>query len=201
MCPQILGREYYQRPETEKLLVTLPIFVHVGASALKRVLPFLPGARRAPAGSPEAKLASLQPRPLRAVLAWSGYLSLLALLPVHYPTHRLFPALESAGAFGPARLDFEFVKAGLHAWPARSAALYAALVGATLVHAADGAWVLLAARGWTPGRRVAWRVAGALAAVPVLAGTWVLWNEPSFAFEGLLADFRKAFEHSVFYRL
>jgi hypothetical protein len=187
---QLLGREYYQRPGTETLLVTLPIALHAGAAALKRVLPLLPPADPTHPG-PRAP-----PRPLRSALAVSGYAALLALLPVHYPTHRLAPA----SSFGAALLDFEFVKAGLHAWPARSALLYTVLVGGTLVHAADGARVLLAARGWKAGSRAVWRAAGAVASVPVLYGVWVLAREPGTALEDVLAEFRRAFETSLYYR-
>jgi hypothetical protein len=125
----------------------------------------------------------------------------LLLLPIHYPTHRLFPQLSSAGAFGPAQLDMEFVKAGLQRWPIRSWVIYSVLAGATLTHAADGLFVVARHQQLRVKRRNAWRIAGALATVPVLAGTYVLWQEPVIAFSGLVEKFYAAFEHSPVYRL
>lgn len=197
----MVGREYYQTPFGERYLVQLPLALHVSASLLKRLLALVrPGG--AP-GTPEARLA--RPRPLSSLLAWSGYAAALALVPVHYLTHRAYPALAGAPvrAVGPSELDYEFVKAGLRAWPVRSWVLYGALVGAVALHAADGMFLLARTYGGkrAPGGRSAWRWVGALVAVPVLAGVYVMWKEPEMALLGLGERYRAAFQQSFLYRI
>jgi hypothetical protein len=123
------------------------------------------------------------------------------LLPFHYPLHRIAPHSEAANAFGPSQLDMEYVKAGLQRWPVRSWILYGVLAGATLVHAADGLFVIARQQQLLHvKRRNAWRAAGVLATVPILAGTYVIWKEPSVAFSGLVDNFYAAFQQAHVYR-
>jgi hypothetical protein len=122
------------------------------------------------------------------------------LLPIHYPLHRLAPQSAAADAFGPSQLDMEYVKAGLQRWPIRSWLLYGLLTGITLVHAADGLFVIARYQKIRSGSRTSWRIAGALATVPVLAGTYVLWKEPITAFSGLVDKFYTAFQQAHVYR-
>ncbi|KAJ7577496.1 hypothetical protein C8J56DRAFT_367666 [Mycena floridula] len=56
---------------------------------------------------------------------------MLALLPIHFFTHRFSPQTLEAPilALGPSELDYEFVKFGLQQWPWRNWILYGALKG------------------------------------------------------------------------
>ncbi|KAF8188329.1 hypothetical protein BJ912DRAFT_1059458 [Pholiota molesta] len=148
-----------------------------------------------------------------------------ALAPTHIFTHRLAPALPEPPilAVGPAELDFALVQTGLRLWPWRSALMYAALVGAGAVHAAEGV-ALLRKIYWAPAKRQPnekapllgdrtppesrwlkpWTkrvvLALALVALPVLAGVYTLAREPTFIFKDLAERYRAAFLQSAVYR-
>jgi hypothetical protein len=216
-CAQLLGREYYQTPVSpyfkemecfahstvqagEKFLVNIPILAHVGASILKRVIPSC-SRSKSNIPTPEGKLASLPPRPLRSLLAWSGYASVVLTLGIHYPLHRLAPQSAAAEAFGPAQLDMEFVKTGLQQWPIRSWLLYSGLVAATLLHTADGLFVIALYQRIRAKSRQTWRTVGALATVPALTGLYVMRKEPVIASSGLVKNFIAAFKEAHVYRL
>lgn len=115
----------------------------------------------------------------------------------------------STDSVGPSELDFEFVKTALHTWPWRSWVLYAGLVGCVLVHATEGASVILArwrGRGITRGRlglkgkKRSVLVAGA-AALPVLSGLLVMSREPLLALSSLVGRYRATLMGSWAYRL
>jgi hypothetical protein len=60
------------------------------------------------------------------MLSITGYASMFVFLPIHFLTHRYYPATIVPSRLGPisAELDYEFVKLGLATWPWRSWALY-----------------------------------------------------------------------------
>ncbi|KAA1477716.1 hypothetical protein DENSPDRAFT_808927 [Dentipellis sp. KUC8613] len=183
----LLGREYYQTAVTEPLLVIIPLTIHATAATAKRLI------------APRA------PRPLTSLLSLTGYAALLALVPIHFLTHRDYPALPDApiSAVGPAELDFEFAKTALQTWPVRSWLLYGALLGTVALHAAEGGAIIWAK--WVSskgglGKRT--RRALALAGiVPVLTGLWVVSSEPLMAFVSVADRYRAALSQSIFYRI
>ncbi|KAI0046914.1 hypothetical protein FA95DRAFT_1541856 [Auriscalpium vulgare] len=186
----LLGREYYQTSFGERYLLYAPLLIHTGAATLKRLI---------------------SPRPLRrktSPLAVTGYTAMLLLLPIHLATHRLYPTIPAPpiSALGPSELDYEFVKAGLHAWPVRSALLYGTLVLGVALHTADGLHIIYTT--WLPGakdalfglsRRTRRAVAGALS-VPVLTGLVVLAREPLLAFASMAERYGAVFAQSFVYR-
>lgn len=147
-------------------------------------------------------------RPLTSALSVTGYTAALLLLPVHIYTHRLAPSEPAPpiSSLGPSELDYEYVKAALHGWPARSTALYVALVLAVALHAADGVgvlwstWVRQQQTKKLPGRRARRALAGA-AVLPVLTGLAIVAREPLFAFASMAERYRAALTHSFVYRL
>jgi len=183
----LLGREYYQTSFGERYLLLTPFFVHVGAAALKRIT------------SPE------KPRSWSSTLAVTGYLTGGILLPIHYVTHRVFPAspYSPIDAVGPAQLDFEFVKTALSTWPIRSWLLYGALVTGVALHASEGMQIILQNfLGFTQGLRKRTRrvLAGAII-LPVLSGLLVLSREPVLTFIPTALRYRAALEQSIYYRV
>jgi len=182
----LLGREYYQTSIGEKYLVLAPLIIHPLASIAKRLL--APSGRR---------------RPLSSVLSSTGYLLLLGLIPVHYLTHRVYPSLPSPPiySFGPAELDYEFVKTGLQAWPWRSWTLYAGLVGCASLHAIEGMniiWSTWLKKGLM---RKNWRKTAAfLGAVPVLSGIWVISREHNWSLASSVERYLAAYTKSPVYR-
>ncbi|KZT24016.1 hypothetical protein NEOLEDRAFT_1068343 [Neolentinus lepideus HHB14362 ss-1] len=177
----LLGREYYQAPIGEPSLLLAPLALHAAASTAKRLL---------------------SPRPVR-LLTLTGYATLLVFAPIHFITHRLNPSFAGAPihAVGPAELDYEFVKVGLHAWPWRSALLYAGLVGCTVLHAAEGVNIILTTyfrKRWSAKTR---RIAAALCAVPVLTGVLTLVMEPLMALSSVAARYHASFTRSYIFRL
>jgi len=175
----ILGREYYQTSFGEKILLLAPLIVHAWSGIGKRLL-----------SSPPTK----SPRPLSSLLTIAGYGALI-FLPIHFVTHRLYPADSSM-------LDFEFVKLGLHKWPLRSIFLYGGLVGCVFLHAAEGiniigrTWVGV---GWKSCQR-ARRIAAAIAAAPVFTGLCFIFRERLMAFPSLARHYEAAFTRSIIYR-
>lgn len=209
----ILGREYYQTAISEPLLLLLPLSLHAFSAGLKRVFTLF-----SPKSPKAAAATSL--RPLTHPLTLSA-IFLLLLLPTHYLTHRLYPTITANPilAVGPAELDFAFVQAGLAAWPVRSALMYAGLVCAGAVHAAEGVSLLRrrylsttkapSAEGQirAPSKRIitprVQRIALALGlgALPVLAGVYTLAREPTFVFADLASRYHAVFTQSWVYRM
>lgn len=135
----------------------------------------------------------------------------MLLIPQHVMTHRFDPMDASSPIFslGPAQLDFSFVQRALQNWPIRSALLYAALVGATLVHAFEGSALLwdlyfpkMAAKGDRKMRRLRRRLlTGALIAA-ASSGLYVLWSEPlAIPLPSLLGRIDAVLHKSIVYRL
>ncbi|KJA21124.1 hypothetical protein HYPSUDRAFT_141230 [Hypholoma sublateritium FD-334 SS-4] len=201
----ILGREYYQTALSEPLLLLAPLSLHALAAGLKRVLTFF---------SPKSRPTV---RPLTHPLTLSA-IFLLFLLPTHYLTHRLYPTIAASPilAVGPAELDFAFVQAGLAAWPVRSALMYAGLVCAGAVHAAEG--LSLLRRRYLPAAKAEGQVGApskrvitprvqrtvlalGLGALPVLAGVYALAREHTFVFADLASRYHAVFTQSWVYRL
>jgi hypothetical protein len=151
---------------------------------------------------------------LTTLISTTAYAALFVFLPIHVLTHRAYPADASPPilAVGPAELDFEFVKLGLQTWPLRSWTLYAGLVCCVVLHAVEGAQVLL--RVWfadrRPGLELESRRVGAIrrrvAAVggvilPVLLGVFVVSREPLMALISLSQRYGAAFTRSFVYRI
>ncbi|KAJ7577538.1 hypothetical protein C8J56DRAFT_869751 [Mycena floridula] len=193
----LLGREYYQSPFAEKYLVLGPIAVHSLAGITKRLLSLSPQT-------------SSQFRPWKSALTLTGYATMLALLPIHFFTHRFSPQTLKAPilALGPSELDYEFIKFGLQTWPWRNWILYGALVGAVAVHAVDGMTIIwnanLAERfgRWKQASRNA-RIGAAFAGVvlPVLGGLYTLSREPMMSFASMTSRFDAVFVSSWIYRI
>ncbi|KAI0312115.1 hypothetical protein OF83DRAFT_689318 [Amylostereum chailletii] len=182
----LLGREYYQTTFGERYLLLTPLFVHVGAASLKRIV------------------APRPPRSWTSILTLTGYAAALVLLPIHYLTHRIYPTdlTPAISSVGPSELDYEFVKTALHTWPVRSTLLYVALVGGLALHASEGMQVMLThvvagARGLS---RRARRVIAAGAVVPVLTGLLILAREPLLAFGPMASRYRAAMIQSFVFR-
>jgi len=139
---------------------------------------------------------------------------MLFFLPVHYLTHRAYPALETPPIYGigPAELDYEFVKVGLKVWPIRSMLLYGGLVLSTTVHMVDGITIIwntnlkdaipsFRLKSWKKSdrsRRMALILGGV--ALPVLAGLFALTKEPILVFKSLASRYEAVFLSSFMYR-
>ena len=176
----------------ERYLVFAPLLVHTTSAFLKRLF-----------SSSDPRPAI---RPLASALSVTGYTAVLFLLPVHFFAHRLAPSdpAPPISSLSPSELDYEYVKAALHGWPARSTALYVALVLGVALHAADGVGVLWST--WVPqvkklpGRRARRVLAGA-AVLPVLTGLAIIAREPLFAFASMAGRYQAALTRSFVYRL
>ncbi|TRM66832.1 hypothetical protein BD626DRAFT_396909 [Schizophyllum amplum] len=188
----LLGREYYQTAMGEKLLVLGPLAAHGLSAVGKRVL--------SPAGHP--------PRPATSLLTVSGIAS-VALLTIHYRTHRVLPAIELAPIYevGPAELDYEFVKTGLARWPMLNTVLYSGLITAVALHVVDGMGILYNVyvrggrwRGWWPARRKRQIIAGLALVMPVLTGLVFLAREPVMAFPSTVARYEAAFKELILFQ-
>ncbi|GJE87989.1 hypothetical protein PsYK624_040720 [Phanerochaete sordida] len=186
----ILGREYYQTSFGNTYLLLTPLCVHTLSGLAKRL--FAPHTARK----------------LRSTFALAGYTSMLVLLPIHYALHHDHPADPAPPvlALAPAELDFEYVKYALHTWPWRSALLYAGLAAAVAWHAVEGEQILW--NTYLRGRFGAWRATvrsrafiAAAVVLPVLAGLFALWKEPSYAFMSFIPRYEAAFRQSWVYRL
>ena len=187
---QILGREYYQTSFGHKYLVVAPLLVHSACGVAKRL--FAPRTAR--------KLSSL--------FALTGYSSMLLFLPIHYLVHRVYPAdpLPPIYSVGPAELDFEYVKYGLHTWPWRSWCLYAGLTAAVTWHAAEGMQIIW--NTYFKERFGGWKCTlkshlanVAAVVVPVLFGVFTIAQEPSFAFLSSISRFNAAFRNCWVFRI
>ena len=143
-------------------------------------------------------------RPISSVLTLTGFGAVL-FLPVHFLTHRIFPSESTAPihAVGPAELDWEFVKVGLHNWPWQSILLYGGLVGCVLLHSVEGMNIIASTWAFPKylrSSRKTRRIAAIAGAVPVLSGLWFVWNEPLMTFSSLARRFEAAFTRMPIYR-
>jgi succinate dehydrogenase/fumarate reductase cytochrome b subunit len=185
----LLGREYYQTGFGERYLLFIPLAAHVASSITKRIIDPRPAS----------------PRKITSTLSLAAYSALLVFLPIHYYTHRVSPTnpLPPIFAVGPAEVDYEFVKIGLARFPWRSWILYGGLVASVVVHAVEGAQIILASR--FASRKIRMRprtrnIIAGVAAVPILAGLWTLSKEPLMVFASLAERYEAAFARSWVYR-
>lgn len=164
-----------------------PLIVHPVASIIKRLL------------SPKGR-----PRPLSSILSSTGYMTLLAFLPIHYMTHRVFPSLPVSPihSIGPAELDFEFVKTGLQAWPLRTWALYLGLIGCVSLHSVEGInliWTTWSNRVLVKNNRR--KLVAFLGALPVLSGVWFISREYNWSLASNVERYVAAYSKAWVYRL
>ena len=190
---KLLGREYYQTSFGERYLVIAPLVIHPLASAAKRLFSSGIGSQK-----PWSRF-----RPMTSVLSSTGYLTLFLFLPVHYLAHRVYPAIPDAPihSFGPAELDYEFVKTGLQTWPFRSWFLYVGLVGCVALHSVEGIGIITTRRG---GKAVPkkWRkLASLVVGVPALTGLYFISREAGCALGSSVGSYVAAFSRSVVYRI
>ncbi|CAG7846651.1 SubName: Full=Uncharacterized protein {ECO:0000313/EMBL:CCA77813.1} [Serendipita indica DSM 11827] len=155
----LLGREYYQGPLTEPLLLFIPLGIHIGSSL----------ARRALLGVPK--------RP--SLVTLTGYAALLSV-PFHIFIHRIIPSSPDPpiSSYSPSELNFEFVKASLHAWPITSWLSYTGLVAIVALHGGEGGSII---NRWLTGKplnRTVRRTVAILATFATMYGLYVLSNEP-----------------------
>lgn len=191
---QLLGREYYQTGFGEKYLVLAPLVIHPVASIAKRL--FTPGISSQKPWS--------RPRPVTSVLSSTGYLTFFLFLPVHYLTHRVYPATPAAPihSFGPAELDYEFVKTGLQTWPLRSWLLYIGLVGCVALHGVEGISIITATQyGKAIVPKSKRKLVSLLAGIPALAGLFFISRETVWALTSSVEGYVAAFSRSVVYRI
>ncbi|KAG2073491.1 hypothetical protein BDR04DRAFT_1010589 [Suillus decipiens] len=185
----LLGREYYQTGFGERYLLFIPLTAHVASSIVKRIL----------------NLRSAPPPKITSTLSLAAYSALLVFLPIHFYTHRVSPTNPAPPIFavGPSEVDYEFIKIGLARFPWRSWILYGGLVASVMLHAVEGAQIIQASRfpSWKLRIRPRTRkiVAGA-AAVPILAGLWMLSKEPLMVFASLAERYEAAFARCWVYR-
>jgi succinate dehydrogenase/fumarate reductase cytochrome b subunit len=141
---------------------------------------------------------------MTSVLSSTGYLTLFLFLPVHYLTHRVYPALSDAPihSFGPAELDYEFVKTNLRTWPFRSWFLYIGLVGCVALHSVEGISIIartLYGKVIVPKK---WRkLASLVVGVPALTGLYFISGEKGYALASSLESYVAALSRSVIYRI
>ena len=141
---------------------------------------------------------------MTSVLSSTGYLTLLLFLPVHYFTHRVYPTISAAPihSFGPAELDYEFVKTGLSTWPLRSWFLYVGLVGCVALHAVEGINIIMATNiGKVIVPKSKRKLVSLLAGIPVLAGLFFISRETVWALTSSVEGHVAAFSRSVVYRI
>ena len=186
---QLLGREYYQTSFGQTFLVLTPVAVHTSAVVTKRLI-----------------ASHRTPRNFTSSFALTGYAALIFFAPIHFLLHRVYPAEPSPPtlAFGPAELDFEFVKYGLHTWPLRSWFLYGGLTACVLWHAAAGmqiewnTWMRGMLGPFPATARQRGAAVGALV-LCVLSGLAVLAREPLMALASSVTRFEGAFAQSFVY--
>jgi len=141
---------------------------------------------------------------MTSALSFTGYLTLFLLLPVHYLTHRVYPAIPAAPihSFGPAELDYEFVKTGLQTWPLRSWLLYIGLVGCVALHAVEGVSIITVTQnGKALVPKSKRKLVSFLASVPVLAGLYFISRETVWALTASMEGYVAAFSRSIAYRI
>lgn len=126
-------------------------------------------------------------------------------------THRVNPTADIVPilAVGPSELDYEFVKLGLQKWTTRSWFLYAGLVLAVTLHAADGMTIIWntwfkdkIGESWkrsTRQRRLG--IMLGTIALPVMAGLYALFTEPLMLFASTSERYKASYFSSIIYRL
>jgi len=190
----LFGREYYQTPFGERCLVLAPLVIHPLASIAKRLISPSIGFQK-----PWSRL-----RPITSVLSSTGYLTLFLFLPVHYLTHRAYPTIPDAPiySFGPAELDYEFVKTGLTTWPFRSWFLYIGLVGCVALHSIEGINIVTTTQCGKAVVPKKWRkLASLIAGVPALTGLYFISRETGYALASSVGSYTAALSRSVIYRI
>jgi succinate dehydrogenase/fumarate reductase cytochrome b subunit len=191
---KLFGREYYQTWFGERYLILAPLVIHPFASVAKRLFTPSIGFQK-----PWSRL-----RPMASVLSSTGYLTLFLFLPVHYLTHRIYPAIPDAPihSFGPAELDYEFVKTGLQTWPFRSWFLYIGLVGCVALHSVEGIIVITKTQSGEVILPKKWRkLVSLLAAIPALTGLYFIFRETSHALASSVESYVAALSRSLIYRI
>ena len=141
---------------------------------------------------------------MTSALASTGYLTLFLFLPIHYLTHRVYPTIPTApiNSFGPAELDYEFVKTGLQAWPFRSWFLYIGLVGCVALHSVEGISIITATKvGKAIVPKNKRKLVALLAGIPALIGLFFISREAVWALTSSVEGYMAAFSESVAYRL
>lgn len=121
---KLLGRELYQTPLGEPLLVWAPLTLHIAASTLKLIFIGLPKRL--------------------AVLSSTAWPLAVFFLPVHVLVHRVHPAFPGSPVegLGPSQLDFEYVKYGFERWPMLSWTLFGGLISCVILHSLEGSRIL-----------------------------------------------------------
>ncbi|KAG0694645.1 hypothetical protein DFH29DRAFT_815102 [Suillus ampliporus] len=185
----LLGREYYQTAFGERYLLFTPLAAHVASNIAKRII------------TPR----SASPRKITSTLSLAAYSTLLIFLPIHFYTHRVFPADPSPPIFavGPSEVDYEFVKTGLARFPWRSWVLYGGLVTSAMLHAVEGAQIIQASRFASQKFRMRSRtrkIVAGVVVVPILAGLWTVSKEPLMVFASLAERYQAVFARSWVYR-
>jgi len=190
----LFGREYYQTSFGERYLVIAPLVIHPLASIAKRL--FSPGINLQKPWS--------RHRPVTSVLSTTGYLTLLLFLPIHYLTHRAYPAIPDAPihSFGPAELDYEFVKTGMQTWPFRSWFFYIGLVGCVALHSVEGINIITTTQSWGVIVPKQWRrLVSLVVGVPALTGLYFISRETGYALASSVESYVAALSRSVIYRI
>lgn len=135
----------------------------------------------------------------------SGHIAAGFLVPLHYLTHRVYPADPSPpiDAFGPSQLDYEFVKTGLANWPIRNWLLYGALTAAVAIHMSEGTQIILrrTVKGAKTLSKRGRRILASAIVLPVLSGLLAVWREPIMTFSTTALRYQAAFEKHPFYRM
>lgn len=191
---KLLGREYYQTSFGEKYLILAPLVVHPLASVAKRLFTLGIGSQK----------PLSQPRPMTSILSSTGYLTLFLFLPVHYLTHRIYPAISDAPihSFGPGELDYEFVKTGLQTWPSRSWFLYLGLVGCVTLHSVEGISIITKTQfGKAVVSKKGRRLVSLLVGIPAITGLYFISRETVWALAPSVESYVSAFSRSAIYRI
>ncbi|KXN91999.1 hypothetical protein AN958_11059 [Leucoagaricus sp. SymC.cos] len=204
----LLGREYYQTRIGEFLTLG-GIGIHAASGLSKRLLLSYtsPSKSQDEDGKSSDPRGILLQRPLKSLLSLTAYSALLFLLPIHFLVHRDYPTIptEPIAAVGPASLDYEYVKYGLHTWPWRSWLLYGGLVGSVMFHFADGATVI-----WNTWLKDSWlnvtrRTRRSIFfwgfVAPTLLGLAAITREPPMIMSFLKSGYHAAYTQSIVYRV
>lgn len=141
---------------------------------------------------------------MTSVLSSTGYLTFSLFLPVHYLTHRIYPTISDAPihSFGPAELNYEFVKTGLQIWPLRSWFLYVGLVGCVVLHSVEGISIITKTQfGKAVVPKNKRRLVSFLAGIPALTGLFFISRETVWALASSIESYVAAYSRSVIYRI
>lgn len=173
----------------------VPITAHILSAWLKRVSSSKPAT---------------EPRRWQNPLSVTGYAVGFLLFPIHYLTHRAYPAQEAAPVLGvgPSELDFEFVKLGLQTWPVRSWLIYGTLTIFTTFHLSIGVGILWSTyirpafpKPSLPSLKIRNRLALGCIALPTLTGLFFVSKEPLMTFSSTAKRYTAALLTSSVYRI